>query len=298
MKKIFLGLSVFFVSLGFFGLGVVQAKEQFVLALSKDKVAVGESFELKVGLQQEGGGRISISGFDIPGLENFQVTGTSTATSAQVLNGSSRATTETTYTLVPVQEGMFTLGPVQGSGGESDVVTVEVSGTKGLPMVGGIANNTLGNATSSGVDSFSSGVGLIVALVGLAILGVILIGRRLVHGAPHTSNENDRSEAVVKTSSDMVADTEATNLAQMTLTEIRAGTIAYLERQTATTLSHMTTKEVLDEVKKKITSAQYARVAQILTACDEGIYAKKQVANESLVTYYQELFKGERNERQ
>lgn len=268
------------------------------MALSKDKVAVGESFELKVGLQQEGGGRISISGFDIPGMENFQVTGTSTATSAQVINGSSRATTETTYTLVPVQEGMFTLGPVQGSGGESDVVTVEVSGTQNLPMVGGVANNTLGNATSSDVDSFSSGVGLIVALVGLAILGVILIGRRLVHGAPHTFNEYVRSEAVVKTSSDMVADTEATNLAQMTLTEIRAGTIAYLERQTATTLSHMTTKEVLDEVKKKITSAQYARVAQILTACDEGIYAKKQVANESLVTYYQELFKGERNERQ
>lgn len=298
MKKIFLGLALFIVSIGFFGLGVVQAEERFVLELSKDKVAVGESFELKLGLQQEGGGKISISGFDIPGLENFQVKGTSTATSAQVINGISRATTETTYALVPVQEGMFTLGPVQGSGGVSDTVTVEVSGTKNLPMVGGVAKNTLGKVESRGVDSFSSGVGLMIMLVGLAILGIILIGKRLVRETPHTATKNVRSEAGDQPSLVKVVDAEATELPQMTLTEIRAGTIAYLEGQTDTSLAYMTTKEVLDEVKKKITSAQYACVAQILTKCDAGVYAKKQVANEALVTDYQELFKGEHDERQ
>jgi predicted transcriptional regulator len=165
-------------------------------------------------------------------------------------------------------------------------------------MVGGVSNTILGSAGASSMESSASGMGLVVALVGLAIVGVVLIGRRLVQGTGHSYIQREQLDTQSDVGTVVVANTQDTQIPTMTLSEIRTGTIDYLERQTATKLSHMTTKEVLDEVEKKIASAQYARVAQILSACDEGVYAKKQVANESLVTYYQELFKGESHERQ
>ena len=130
------------------------------LQVSKDHVNLDESFELKTISKNQSGSCGSTTGIDlnatfnqnwevmlswgnsssdvtIPGLEDFQITGTSESTQCSSANGRIESETDKSYILIPKKFGKFTLGPAKWvvswkSQVESKTVTVEVSHKEGM----------------------------------------------------------------------------------------------------------------------------------------------------------------------
>jgi hypothetical protein len=266
-------LLVFFMEATFTSVSNTRAAESFELTTSKDQVAVGEVFELGIVLDQVGGGKISISGFKVPGIDNFQIQGTSTSTQAQVINGNSAAKTTTTYTLKALQEGEFVLGPVQGSNGESNTVKIVVTG-KGtnLGALGGIEVKDVEQKEDL---KWGWGIGLFMALIIFLLAGVIGLGRWMRSYGKTSSFEIEQEQEVVKVVDKKVTDNRIDRGKDWSCDEMRGEVVELVgERLGKDNLHSLSTAEISALVEEE-NREDLTKAVDILRQIDEAIYAKK-----------------------
>jgi hypothetical protein len=119
--------------------------QKLVAQVSKNKVAVGEKFQVSFTINASG------SGFKAPSFSDFDYYGPSQSTSMQIINGAMSQSLTMSYILVPKKEGKFTIGPasitVNGTKLESNSIPIEVKG--GSPQQGG-ASGTQSQTNTSG----------------------------------------------------------------------------------------------------------------------------------------------------
>ena len=124
MKKIVQLL--FFISIS----GNVLLAQKLTTAVSKNRVAVGEAFQIQFSLNGPG------SGIKIPNMNDFDVyQGPFQSSSTSITNGSISQSTSLTYVIAAKKEGKFTIGPasvsVNGTSVQSNAIIIEV--VKGNP---------------------------------------------------------------------------------------------------------------------------------------------------------------------
>jgi hypothetical protein len=137
---------VCFVLLLFFTATTVFA-QKFTAQVSKNKLAVGEVFQLTFTINSSG------SNFKAPNFSDFDLfSGPNQSTSMQIINGSMSQSLSLTYILAPKKEGKFTIGPasivVNGNKLESNSIPIEVKGTQ---------PNQAGGSTSPQTQTNTSG---------------------------------------------------------------------------------------------------------------------------------------------
>jgi len=115
--------------------GLAWAAE-FTASVNRNRVAVGESFSLKLELS----GASANSKPAVSGLKRyFDVTGRGQSSNTVIINGDVSNSTSWTYTLTPKKEGEITIPPVsiETSDGEvsSQAITVSVGKASSLPSV-------------------------------------------------------------------------------------------------------------------------------------------------------------------
>lgn len=139
---------LFFIS-ALTGLSLAQ---KFTAAVSKNKVAVGEAFQVQFSLSGPG------SGMKLPNLSDFDVLqGPFQSSSTSITNGSVTQSTSITYVIGAKKEGKFTIGPAtvnsNGTTLQSNPITIEAVKGSGNTGNQGSANNgqgvTPGSANSS-----------------------------------------------------------------------------------------------------------------------------------------------------
>jgi hypothetical protein len=116
----------FILLLAFVSPGVFAQK--FVAQVNKNKLAVGEVFQVSFTINTSG------SAFKAPSFADFDVfSGPNQSTSMQINNGSVSQTLTLSYVLAPKKEGKFTIGPasimVNGTRLESNSIPIEVKGS-------------------------------------------------------------------------------------------------------------------------------------------------------------------------
>lgn len=121
-----------------FSLSITFAENKSDLHLSIDKVAgsTDDIFTLNIALKKASDENyFSLENLQIPGLENFQVRGNTSATNVQIVNGKVAAVAEKKLHLQPIKEGDFTLGPVKIESDSGKIIqseSVELSIKKSL----------------------------------------------------------------------------------------------------------------------------------------------------------------------
>ena len=284
----------------FIGVRAVEAESVLELTTSSEQVEVGEAFEVGVTMKQAGLGSLRIGGVEIPGSESFQMAGTSTSTSMQVVNGQSAALTTIVYTLVPTKEGSFTLGPVVMDGVESNMVMVEVvgkgKGKQTAPSVVGI-NNTKPPVNDEAPESGWWFLGILILVV---VLGLGLIVKLASKKQSDISDENsgkgvsadvEREEPIeddkvtdggkrVGVNEEVLINTHEVR-GEEYYVGVKENLIVYLEQKHGENLRQLSSGEVVAVLNSK-DEEKINEVVAVLDACDQAIYAKKQVNNAEL----------------
>lgn len=138
MKKIVQLL--FFISIS----GNVLLAQKLTTAVSKNRVAVGEAFQIQFSLNGPG------SGIKIPNMNDFDVyQGPFQSSSTSITNGSISQSTSLTYVIAAKKEGKFTIGPasvsVNGTTVQSNAIIIEV--VKGNPNTSSQGNQGAQNVS-------------------------------------------------------------------------------------------------------------------------------------------------------
>ncbi len=109
-KRYFVFFIVFFC---FFPLASkAQQKTAVDLKISARQVETGENFNVSVVVKGVSLSDLNLGNFSIPGLENFQIIGSSDSTRVQILNGVGMAVWERVLNIQAIKTGDFKLGPV------------------------------------------------------------------------------------------------------------------------------------------------------------------------------------------
>ncbi|MEK6616210.1 MAG: BatD family protein, partial [Bacteroidota bacterium] len=145
-------LKIFFFSFLTLGTGCILFAQKFTASVNKNKIAVGEVFQLDFSINASG------KSFSPPSFSDFTIySGPNQSTSMQIINGSMSQSITLSYYLAAKKEGTFTIGSASITVGnntlQSNAITIEV--VKGgntqqtqTQSQGGTQDKTSGKANS------------------------------------------------------------------------------------------------------------------------------------------------------
>ena len=136
----------------------LASAQTFTAYASKNKVAVGEAFQIVFELQGDG------SNFKAPSLKDFDVySGPNQSNSMQIVNGNVSQSLSYAYVIAAKGEGKFTIAPASiycnGATKQTNSMTIEVSkGTAGGSSAQGNQNNNSGTTITGDGNLFARSI--------------------------------------------------------------------------------------------------------------------------------------------
>lgn len=273
MRKKYLLLVLFI----FLPLNFIQAAENLKVSLdvSKGKVELGEDFQIVVVVKNASTNGISLGEINVPGLENFEVHGSSDSTQVQISNNASLMISENRRSLKATKLGDFQIGPIvletkdaQGNTVEvkSEMQTVKVIPASVKPLFSSqVEDAVLGNQEKNmgkeGFDFF----GLLknLFMLGLLILFIYLFRKR--QNSIVAEEPEDAFVAKIQV--------EIPNRAsEKYWAELKENILRFVEGKYKINTSALTSSEILNQLKKKEQRA-FLVVEMALKICDQGRFS-------------------------
>ncbi len=264
---------------------------QISLSVSKNTVAVGDSFQVTVTLKNASTGGLNIGNISIPGLNNFDQRGSSQSTQIEMVNGATTAVTETVYTLVAKQAGTYKLGPVQvvlpGSASiASNEITVTVSNNNsGSDFSASNGSQTTGvSAPGSGSSNIDIGNWIVNGSAALLLAGLVYALYRRQQGGQASSQADESGTEPETDPAITLPDLSDTKFFE----KAKAAVLAYAAERYGIDTEVLTSREIIEELAVKRASDREA-IAKALTLCDQGSFASNKSGQEELVTLVNSL---------
>ncbi len=255
---------------------IVNAEEavQIELSVSDDEVSVGDSFQVLVDLKNISTGNLNIGDIKIPGIEKFQQVGSSKSTQIQMINGATTAVTETTLTLVALNEGEYEIGPIETEFNnlsiKSNNVRIRVIKKEKNSFFSSRSDQENVISRASSQKESKTYKDLIINLIaGSLLLGMIYAFYKQRHSSEnYKENKQELSEKTIADFQVKIPDQEDDKFFEKAKSLI----LENLQKKYSIDTEVLTSNEVIEELKrKKIQSVN--DIKKILELCDQGNFA-------------------------